>query len=176
MQWVFTLCKISSSMDEKIRVPVEAGYITAKTALAAKEFGGDAYVKTLAKQGKEAATTGDVPKPTHMTVAAMAKAVKQAPEPIREKLTALIVEGELATPAAVEQKARRLAAERTKRNKQPPADLKVVIVGWTHRLNDWEKEMRDVAPYMDYVEEVPKIAADFRAALTRLIDTAKKLL
>jgi ParB/RepB/Spo0J family partition protein len=113
--WVRALFKISASMEAKMREPIEAGYITAKTALAAKDWGGDAYMKTLARQGKEAANTGEVPKPTHMTVSAMAKAVKKAPAPVQEKLKEAIIEGKVTTPAEAEQKGRRLAAEHTKR-------------------------------------------------------------
>lgn len=176
VQWVSALCKISSSMHEENRARIEAGHLTAQTALAAKEWGGDAYVRTLAKQGKEAAKPdSDVPKPTHMTVAAMKKAVKEAPEPVREKLRELIVAGDVTTPKEVEQKGRRLASDHTKRQKTSPPDLREVIVDWTHRLDDWEKQMREVVPYMAYVDEVPAIADRFRRALEKLIETAQKL-
>ncbi len=175
-KWVEQLCRISDAMASKNRAPIEAGHITAKTALAAKEWGDDAYVQTLAKQGKQAAKDGNVPKPTHMTVAAMKKAVKQAPEPVQEKLKAEIVAGDIVSPKEAEQRARRLAASHTRRQKEPPPDLKEVIVGWTHRVKEWEQQMRDVAPYMAYVEEVPAIAERFRTELAKLIDTAKKLL
>ena len=174
--WVAALCKISSSMEEKNRKPIEAGHITAKTAMAAKDFGGDAYVKTLAEQGKEAAKTGDVPKPTHMTVAAMAKAVKQAPEPVREKLKEEVVSGKLTTPDQVEARASRLASDRVKREKEPPPDLRAVIVGWTRELKAWKRKLSEAAPYMDYVDEVPGIADPFREALAQLVSTARDML
>ncbi len=174
--WVSTLCEISSGMPEKNRVSIQAGYITAQTALTAKKWGGDAYVQTLAKQGKQASNDGDVPKPTHMTVKAMRKAVAAAPEPLQEKLKAEVVAGDLTTPQAVEQRARRIATERAKRNKLPPPDLHTVIVGWTHRLEEWEAQMQDVIPYMDYVDEAPGIAKPFRAALKRMVATANKLI
>jgi ParB family chromosome partitioning protein len=176
VKWVGDLCRISGAMAPKNRAPVEAGHLTAKTALAAKEWGGDAYVQTLAKQGKQAKKDGDVSKPTHMTVAAMKKAVALAPEAVQEKLKAEIVAGDIVTPKDAELRARRLASSHTRRKKEPPPDLKAVIVDWTYRVKEWEQQMRDVAPYMAYVEEVPKIADDFRAALGKLIDTAKKLL
>lgn len=175
--WVSTLCRISMSMDIKDRKHIEAGHITGKTALAAKEWGGEGYVATLARQGKAAAKgDSDVPKPTHMTVAAMKKVVAAAPEPIREKLKAAIVDGEVSTPTEAAQKGRRLASERARRNKLPPPDLKAVICDWTDRIKDLEKQMREVQPYMDYVEEVPVIAERFRTALKQLIETARKLL
>ena len=163
-------------MHTKNRKPIEAGYLTAQTALAAKKWGGDDYVTTLAEQGKAAAKTGEVPKPTHMTVQAMAKTVKQAPDAVQEKLKAAIVAGEVTTPGEAEQKGRRLAAERTKRNKLPPPDLHEVIIDWTHRIKDWDDEMAQVAPYMEYLEEAPAIAGRFRAALTHFILTAQQLL
>lgn len=175
-QWVSTLCEISSSMPDKIRTQIEAGHITAQTALEAKAWGGDAYMQTLAKQGKRAKETGDVAKPTHVTVKRMKNVVKAAPEPVQEKLKAEIIEGTITTPAKAEQRAKQLASSHVRKAKKEPADLRVVIVGWTHKLKDWEKEMRDVAPYMDYVDEVPTIAEPFRAALRKLIETAKQLL
>lgn len=176
VQWVSQLCKISSSMLEENRKAILAKHVTAQTALEAKEWGGNEYLRTLARQGKEAATTGEVPKPTHMTVKAMRKAVNEAPEPVREKLKAAIVKGEVTTPTEAEQKGRRLAAERTKRNKLPPEDLRTVIVGWTHRLEEWDDQMKDVVPYMDYIDEVPELAKAFRASLKHFIATAQKLL
>ena len=176
VNWVNTLCQISTSMEVKNRAPVQAGYLTAKTAFAAKQWGGDAYVKTLAQQGKQAAKEGTVSKPTHMTVAAMKKAVRQAPAPVQEKLKQAIVAGEVATPAEAERKARKLASTHTRNHKTPPPDLRAVILMWTDQLKDWEKQMRDVIPYMEYVEEVPSIAKDFRDSLSKLIETAKKLL
>jgi ParB/RepB/Spo0J family partition protein len=175
-EWVRQLCQISGAMAPENRGPIEAGYLTAKTALAAKSWGGNAYVRTLAKQGKQAAKDGSVSKPTHVTVAAMRRAVMQAPDGIQEQLKAEIIAGDVITPQAAEQRARRLAATQTRRRKAAPPDLREVIVGWTHRITEWEKEMHDVIPYMDYVEEVPAIAAPFRAALHKMMTTAQKLL
>ena len=175
-EWVSELCEISSAMADKDRTAIEAGHVTAKTAHAAKKWGGSAYVSTVAKQGKQAAKDGSVPKPTHMTVAAMKKAVEAAPEPVRETLKEKIVTGAIATPGEAVAAARRMASTHVRREKEPPPDLRAVIVTWTHRLNDWEKQMREVVPYMEYVEGVPAVARDFRKALDKLIATAKDLL
>ena len=175
-QWVSELCQISASMLAENRKAIQSKYLTAQTALVAKEWGGNEYVKTLARQGKEAATSGHLPKPTHMTVKAMRKVVNAAAEGVQEKLKAAIVAGEVTTPAEAESKGRRMAAERTKRNKTPPPDVKEVIIGWTHKIKDWEKQMREVAPYMEYVEEAPEVARRFRDALKAFIATAETLL
>lgn len=175
-KWVSTLCNISEGMPSKLREEIQAGHLTAQTAYAAKGFGGDAYVKTLAKQGKQAKADGSVPKPTHMTVKAMSKAVREAPEPVRDKLKAEIVAGDLATPQEVERRASRLASQKVRREKEAPPDLRAVIIGWTRDLKDWERKLRDVAPYMDYVDEVDSIAEPFRTALRNLITTAKDIL
>lgn len=175
--WVGALFKISVSMDTKTRERIEAGYLTAKTAMAAKDFGGDAYVKTLAAQGKEASKTGEVAKPTHMTVQAMAKAVKAAPEAVQEKLKEAIIAGDVTTPVEAEQKARRLASQRTKRNKNPPPDLESVLIRWKDRFEDWTTELKDLAPYMDYLEDVsPKITEPFRAAWAEWLRAGRDLL
>ena len=60
----------------------------------------------------------------------MRKAVNEAPEPVRDKLKAAIVAGEITTPAEAEVKGRRMAAERTKRTKPLPPDLETAMVGW----------------------------------------------
>lgn len=175
-QWVHTLCKISSSMHDKNRDQISARHITGQTALAAKEWGGDAYVKTLARQGKDAATTGDVPKPTHMTVQAMKKVVNAAPEPVREKLKAAIIEGDVTTPAEAETKGRRLAAERTKRTRPLPPDLETAIVGWTRRYKDWAEQLkRELIPYLSYVEDLDvRIANPFQLAQRAFMETAQE--
>jgi ParB/RepB/Spo0J family partition protein len=174
--WVRSLVQISTSLEVKNRAPVEAGHLTAKTAFLAQEWAGDAYVKTLVRQAKAAKDDPEIPKPTEHTVYGMKKAVREAPEAIQEKLKAGIIEGAVTTPAEAAQKGRRLAAERTKRDKLPPQDLKVVIVGWTHRFEDWTKQLKDVAPYMEYVEEAPSIAESFRQAVKDFIAAAEELL
>jgi len=171
-EWVGTLCNISLSMDRKERDVIEAGHLTAKTAHAAKQWGGSEYVQTLARQGKDRTRS----KPTHTTVAAMRSAVNAAPEPIREKLKEEVVAGKLERPDQVEARARRLASDRVRREKEPPPDLRVVILDWTDELKGWNTKLKTVAPYMDYVDEVPSIANRFRGALEQLIDTAKELL
>jgi ParB/RepB/Spo0J family partition protein len=174
--WVYRLGQFSS-MLENSRVVVKSGAITAQTASAAEQWGGNEYVRTLAKQGKEAAKEGStIAKPTHMTVQAMRKVVREARESIQDKLKEAIWSGDVVTPKEAEEKARRLASAQTRRQKDPPPDLQAVIIGWTHRIKDWEKQMREVEPYMDYVERVPDIAEEFRTALTRFITTAQKLL
>lgn len=174
--YVSALCEISGSILPKQRIAIQAGKITALTAIEAKRWGGSEYVDTLARQGKEALGNADVAKPTHITVQAMKRVVKEAPESIQEKLKAAIIKGEVTTPAEAEQKWRRLGAERAKRNKLPPPDLHHVIIDWTHRLEDWDAQMKDVTPYMDYIDEVPEEAKAFRAALKHFIATAEKLL
>jgi ParB/RepB/Spo0J family partition protein len=176
VQWVTQLCRISEGMPSKIRPLIEAKHLTAQTAYAAKEWGGQVYVETLAKQGKQAVKDGTIAKPTHMTVKAMRKVVNQAPEAVREKLKTLIVEGKITTPNEAERRTRSLTSSDVKRRREPPPDLRAVIVGWTDRIKDWEKQMREVQPYMEYVEEVPKIAEQFRNALGQFIETARTLL
>lgn len=174
--WVNDLCRISSGMPDKIRGHIGAGHLTGQTALRAKDWGGDAYAKTLAQQGKQAATTGDVPKPTHMTVQAMKKVVNAAPEPVRERLKDAIIAGEITTPAEAEQKARRLAAERTKREKPLPADLNTAIVGWTRRYRDWADQLKkELIPYLAYIEYVPaSLVKPFQAAQGAFLETAQE--
>ena len=174
--WVSRLCQISVSLDTENRKPVEAGYIVAKTAKAAKDWGGDEYVETLGKLGKKAKDDEGIQKPTTDTVTAMRKVVAAAPEPVREKLKREIVTGKVTTPEQAKAKARRLESNHVRKEKPAPADLREVIVGWTHKLAEWDDQMRDVVPFMDYVDEVPAIAERFRAALRAHIETAKGLL
>jgi ParB family chromosome partitioning protein len=174
--YVYRLCQFSG-LPEKTREIVEAGYLAAETASDAHAWGGDEYVKTLAKQGKEATQPETkVLKPARKTIQAMKRAVAKAPKEIQERLKQDVVEGKLTTPDAVETKARRLTTARVRREKPEPQDLRAVIIGWTRRLNEWERQMAEVEPYMDYVDEVPAIAEPFRDALKRMITTASKLL
>jgi hypothetical protein len=47
---------------------------------------------------------------------------------------------------------------------------------WTDDLKEWNKKLKTVEPYMDYVDEVPAIAGKFRNALTELVETAREIL
>jgi ParB/RepB/Spo0J family partition protein len=154
-RWVRTLCEISGSLEPKNRGPVEEGHLSAKAAFLAKEWGGDDYVKALARQAKEAGKDESLPKPNEHTVYGMKKVVREAPEAVQEKLQELIWDGDITTPKEAEQKARRLAAERTKRNKRPPEDLETFLVGWTHRFKDWTTELEQLVPYLEYLDELP---------------------
>ena len=175
-QWVSELCQISEAIASEEREGIN-GAITAKTASDAKKWGGKRYVKTLVRQAKDAAKEdAKVSKPTEHTVAKMKKAVMAAPEDDRPKLEAAVFEGKYVTPAQVESAARRLKSNGVKREKAVPPDLRVVITDWTHDLRDWEKKLADVLPYMDYVDEAPRIAESFRGALEKLIATANKIL
>jgi len=175
--WVSKLCEISRGMPLKVREVVEAKTMTAQTAFEAKQWGGDDYVRTLARQSKEAEKeTSTISKPTHMTVKAMKRAVAAAPERVQEQLREEVFSGKLERPDEVATRARRLESSKVRRDKEPPPDLKIVIVGMTHDLKEFRKKLETVAPYMDYVDEVPPIAERFREALRDLIETAKDIL
>src|SRR5262245_15500805 len=157
--WVLELCKISCAMAQENRASIDAGYLTAKTAKKAQDWGGDKYVATLAGQGKasreKGPKAGKVAKPTPATVDAMKRAVAAAPEAVRETLKEEIVSGKLQTPKEAEARGRRLASTRAKREKPEPPDLRAVIVGWTRELHEWNQRLQEVVPYMNYVDEVP---------------------
>jgi hypothetical protein len=169
--WVSTLRKISVSMDTTNRKQVEAGFLTAKTAMAAKEWGGDEFVATLAERGKEAAKDeATISKPTHTTVAAFAKAVKSIEdEQIRERVKKEVVSGKIDSPDDVVPRARRLSSAKVQREKLPPPDLKVVILRWTEEMKDFTAKLKEVKPYMEYVEESEGIAKGFRKAARALV-------
>jgi len=173
---IYRLCQFSG-LPEKTREPIEAGYLAAETVLDAHNWGGDEYVETLAEEGKRASQPdANVLKPARKTVQAMKRAVAKAPKDLQERLKQLIVDGKLKTPQAVETKARQLAVQKIRTEKPAPRDLRAVILGWTRELKEWDTKMNEVLPYMDYVDEVPKIAEPFRVALKQLVKTAEKLL
>jgi len=174
--WVSKQCQISVSIDTDDRTLID-GMISAKTAYLAKQWGKKRYLRTLVRQARAATKSdSDVSKPTENTVAAMKRAVSKAPESVRQKLEDKIFDGDLLTSAQVDASARSMMAEKARRRKTPPPDLQVVVVGMTHDLEAWTEKLKAVAPYMDYVEEVPPIAEKFRHALTDLINAAKDIL
>lgn len=175
--WVSALCDVSSTIVEKDRAVLERSNLNAKAALMAKKWGGDEYLRTLAKQSKAATTDGSVAKPTEHTVAAMKRAVSLAPENVQEKLKEKVVKGDYVTPKEVESGARKLAAQRVRHEKPEPPDLKVVITGWIDDLKDWNEKLKTVLPYMDYIDESPgTLAPRFRGALETFVKTAQTLL
>jgi ParB/RepB/Spo0J family partition protein len=174
--WVTTLCKISLSIEKDERASVD-GWITAKTTLLAKGWGGKRYVKTLVRQAKAAAKPqAKISKPTENSVAAMKRAVAAAPEDIRPKLEDKIFDGDLVSSAEVEQSARSMKAAQVRRRSETPPDLKVVIHGWTEDLKEWNEKLTTVLPYIDYINEVPQVGERFRAALGKFIETASRVL
>src|SRR4030095_10660474 len=174
--WVDQLCQISETLDPEERESVAAGHIAAKTALQAKRFGGDEYVRTLGKQGKAATSDENIPRPSLHSVTAMSKAVQRAPAAVRDRLKQEIVSGKISDPQKADERGRWLASEKVRRVKAAPADLRAVIIGWTYKLEQWEQQMRDVRPHMDYVEEAPQIGGPHTAALKKLIETGNTLL
>jgi ParB/RepB/Spo0J family partition protein len=176
VQWIYALNEISSTLVEEEREEI-ADLISAKTAFAAKKWGGKRYLKTLLKQGREATKSDStISKPTEHTVAAMKRAVMAVSEKDRSKLEERVFSGELTTPQEVEQAARRLKAAQVKRGKEAPPDLKVVIMDWTDELQTWNERLTTVLPYMDYIDEEPTVAKKFQAALEKFITTAQQIL
>ena len=175
-QRISELYTISSTMVDKDRTLIQSGQLTGKTALAAKEWGGEAYLKTLAAQSQESTKTGKLLKPTHITVDAMKRAVNEAPAAVQAKLKAAIVKGDVVTPVDAAMKGRRLAAERLKREKPEVQELGFQVVGWTHDLRDLRDRLQTITPYMVYLEDVPPIFTDpFRAAFAEFFASAQAL-
>jgi ParB family chromosome partitioning protein len=153
------------------------GAISANTALLAKQWGKRRYLQTIVRQARAAKKSkGKSAKPTPHTIARMKQAVAAAPENLQRVLEKKVFSGRLTTPEAVENATRSLKAARVKRRVTAPPDLNVVIFGWTEDLEDWNKKLATVLPYMDYIEGVPENAEKFRAALKKFIETATKIL
>jgi len=175
-QWISLNCAISTTIVVEDREAID-GAISAKTALHAKKWGKKRYIKTLVRQAREAKKNpSKAAKPTEHTIAAMKRAVMEAPEDIRSKVEERVFNGDLVTPQQVEQSVRSMKAAKVKREKEPPPDLKVVIDEFTDQLTDWNAKLKTVLPYMDYIEELPPLAKRFRKALADFIDTAKEVL
>ena len=94
---------------------------------------------------------------------------------IREKVKQEVTAARLLDAEQVRERAKRLASDPASRQTSAPPDLKVVIVGWTHSVDDWTQRLREVLPYMDYVDEVPSIGQNFRAKLRALDEITRKL-
>ena len=175
-QWVSELRAVSTSILVEERAPIQASKLAAVTASLGKKWGGKPYVKTLVKQAKAALDNPKLSKPTTRTVELMRAIVNEAPEPIRERVKAAIIDGDVTTPAEAETKARRLAGEHTKREKPLPADLNTAIVGWTRHYRDWAEQLKkELIPYLAYIEHVPaNLVERFQAAQLAFMETAQQ--
>jgi ParB family chromosome partitioning protein len=61
------------------------------------------------------------------------------------------------------------------RNSYEPPDLIDVMTTWTNQLRHWTKQLEEVQPYKDYIDEYPKIASEYRRAITDLVEELKNV-
>lgn len=160
--------------DEEMKAPIRQQQIAGKSALAAKQIvGGDAglarkAVAAVAKKGlgfraMEAIQSEFAALPERTDED---KAVKQK---VRERFA----RGEISTPDEVVTKARQIKAQSIRKERVPP-DLIDVMRGWTERAHQWTKQLEEVMPYMDYVDQEPVVAQRWRTAVAKLIEKLQK--
>lgn len=95
-------------------------------------------------------------------------------EKVREKVREKVVKGELTSPEEVVKKARQLQGQNKK--KSAPPDLLVVVSNWTVQIGQWNQQLDQVTPYVEYIDTAPAIAENFRAAVRELKTRLEKFL
>lgn len=139
------------------------GEIGGVTALFAKRLGGDAMIETAATHKM----------PLH-TINKISMELAAIPDPdIRDKVTKAVVAGKVRDAESVRTQERKL---RARRDGPAPTDLRLIIRKWTGTIEEWNKKLDEVLPFMDYVEGDPKTATEFKAVVRELIDKLKRFL
>jgi ParB family chromosome partitioning protein len=161
------LLKISN-FDEDVKEPIRQQKIAGKTAVAAMRIGGAKAVKAVAKKelgfrAMEAIGSkfANLPEET------------EAQKAVKDKVRERFARGEISTPDDVEMKVRQIKAQSIRKEKVP-LDLIDVMRGWTERAYQWSKQLAEVAPYIDYIDQEPVVAKRWRSAVQELIEKLQK--
>jgi ParB/RepB/Spo0J family partition protein len=158
------ILKVATKLEEPVKEQIRLGNIAETTAVEAHRFGGtDFAIKAIQ----------DNIRPT--TIRAMNVALRQIPDPtIREEIVKQEIAGKLEPSGkAIKTRARFLLA---KKKGQLPDNLRGIMSKWTTRLNDWKKELKELAAYRDYIDARPTDAKRLRDAAGSLIDDLQTFL
>jgi ParB/RepB/Spo0J family partition protein len=162
-----------AGLTEPAKEEIRAGRVTGRAADEARRLAGEnASPEQVEKLIKNAAQkeVGAWP------LQSMAKKLKEIPDDkVRERVRAKVIDGELTSPEEVVAKGRQfIAAQRTKDWKKEKPDLIDVIRAWTTRAEDWTKQLDEVIPYMDYIDQEPVVAKRWRNAVQKLLEKLQK--
>lgn len=97
----------------------------------------------------------------------------------RKKFQDTVKSGKYTKREKIKNVARRLHVDQIKREvkaKKIPPDLHDVLIKWTLFIKQWRRELREVAPYRDYIDEDPDSAFLFRKEIRGLIEDLQPLL
>jgi ParB/RepB/Spo0J family partition protein len=161
--WTKELMRIAD-FEEPAKEAIRQGKIAGRTALEAYRIGGAKMIEVAAAKRL----------PVHTLTAIGQRINEISDEGVREKVRRSVLKGEVVLPDEIKSRARQLTAH-SQRDKVPP-DLVIVITRWTAMIQDWNKQLDAVMPYREYIDSVPKVAENFRAAVRALIERLEKFL
>lgn len=94
---------------------------------------------------------------------------------IKAKVKDLVIAGKLTTAPQVENRATALTLQKSEREEKAPADLQEWAVRWTHEMRGLTERLTAAALYMDYIDELPPVARNFREAAHALIKVLSEM-
>ena len=134
----------------------------------ADAIGGEAFIQLAAKANFNRDDLREI----------QAEAAKLQPL-ARKKFQDQVKTGKYTKRENIKNVARRLHVDQIKREvkaKRTPPDLHDVLIKWTLFIKQWRRELREVAPYRDYIDEDPDSAFLFRKEVRGLITDLQALL
>jgi hypothetical protein len=167
---VYELLQVSE-LDADSKEPIRQQKIAGRAALIADRLGGASAVKAAAEKGLSCRAVEAI----QSEVAALPEDAEQD-RTVKQKVRESFARGEIATAEQARTKARQLVgAQQAKEWRNEKPDLIVVIRGWTYRAEQWSKQMDEVIPYKEYIDQDPKVAQRFRAAMAALMEKYRAL-
>lgn len=103
----------------------------------------------------------------------ISKEVAKAPDAARSVIRRKLKAGKITKPEQARREVRKLTAPP---KSEAPPDLHDVLVRYTVFIKGWRKELRAIAPYREYIDTEPAVAAIFRKEVEGLIADLKPLL
>lgn len=153
-------------MPSSAKKLLESGGITGRTAIAARQLGGNAMIETAAKHKL----------PLH-TLTKIGQELNEIPEEkIRAKVKQAVIAGKVRDPETVREHERKIRSTSSRAAGKGPTDLRLVVRQWTRTMTQWADQLEQVVPYIDYIEEDADLAAKFKVATRNLIEKLKRFL
>jgi ParB family chromosome partitioning protein len=152
-----------ADLDHGTKKVIEKTGMSRTLVSSARQVGGPEFVRMAAQENL-----------TRKEIREIQTQVAKVPEDARPKLEEKLKSGKLTKSSQVAREARKLS--RPKSSKMPP-ELYEVVGRYTLFIKGWRKELRQIQPYIPYLEETdPDILDIFRKETRGLIEDLQKLL
>jgi ParB family chromosome partitioning protein len=158
-----------ADMEEEVKTNIRAKKIAGSTADAARRIGGRERGPAAIKAAMRHQLSQTVVYAINEKIASMPEDSEEEKK-IKDRVRQCFADGKITTPEQAITKMRQFkAAQQQKDWRDKAPDLKDVIRSWVVRARQWSKQLDEVLPYMNYVDQEPELAKRWREAVKELI-------